>query len=132
MRQITKDDPISRRLGREVGATSIDGAEHLTQRELRLGGDLVEVGVHSWSIAIGLDDSLIRGYVKRVRGGNDESRAYMLIDSCAHMLYRSGKEATMKRVPVSPRALVQRINRKLKADGEVLKTTRSDRWSAEL
>jgi hypothetical protein len=40
-----------------------------------------------------------------------------------------GKNQT---APVSVRALVQRINRKLAARGEKLMATRSDRWRGEL
>ena len=39
---------------------------------------------------------------------------------------------TAIRIPVSERALIQRINRKLKTDGEQLKKCRSDRWRGEL
>lgn len=38
----------------------------------------------------------------------------------------------MKRVPVTPRALAQRINRKLKEKDQGLKATRGDRWRHEL
>jgi hypothetical protein len=37
-----------------------------------------------------------------------------------------------KSVPVSKRAIIQRINRKLSAEGEKLKTNRSQRWYSDL
>ena len=39
---------------------------------------------------------------------------------------------TSMQVPVSMRALLLRINRKLKKDGEVLKTLRGDRYEQDL
>lgn len=43
-----------------------------------------------------------------------------------------GKPQTQK-VPITMRALLQRINRKLSAEGhEQVKTTRGDRWRSEL
>jgi len=36
------------------------------------------------------------------------------------------------RVPVSLRALIQRINRRLVQDDEMVKATRGDRWRGEL
>ena len=39
---------------------------------------------------------------------------------------------TVQTVPVSPRILLQRINRKLAKDFETVKTTRGDRWRGEL
>jgi hypothetical protein len=36
------------------------------------------------------------------------------------------------KVPVTLRAVIQRINRKLAADDEVLKTLRGDRWRGDL
>jgi hypothetical protein len=41
-----------------------------------------------------------------------------------------GKAAN--KVPVSTRALIQRINRALAHEGEQLKTTRGERWRGEL
>jgi hypothetical protein len=38
----------------------------------------------------------------------------------------------MDRVPVSPRALLRRLNRKLQREHEVIKPTRSARWRDEL
>jgi hypothetical protein len=37
-----------------------------------------------------------------------------------------------RKVPVSRRALLARINRALRKEGEVLKATRADRWRGDL
>jgi len=39
---------------------------------------------------------------------------------------------TTRKVPVSARALIQRINRKLQADDQILKTTRGARAKSDL
>ena len=39
---------------------------------------------------------------------------------------------TKAKAPISVRAVIQRINRKLKQDNEMLKATRGDRWRHEL
>jgi hypothetical protein len=42
------------------------------------------------------------------------------------------KQHILVQVPVSTRAVIQRINRKLKPDNERLKVTRGDRWRPAL
>ncbi len=42
------------------------------------------------------------------------------------------KRAPQRTIPVSRRALIQRINRRLSDDGEMLKAIRSERWRHEL
>jgi hypothetical protein len=41
-------------------------------------------------------------------------------------------KAVAKKAPVTMRALIQRINRKLSAEEEMLKVTRGDRWRGDL
>jgi hypothetical protein len=45
---------------------------------------------------------------------------------------RAGTPETGGKVPVSLRAIVQRINRKLAEDDEILKKTRGERWRGDL
>jgi hypothetical protein len=63
------------------------------------------------------------------RRGSD---AYLLIDLSAHLFYdwiMSAKSAAPKKVPITERALFQRINRKLQqqTNPELLRTARSER-----
>src|SRR4029450_4286355 len=55
--------------------------------------------------------------------------AYQLIESCTHS---GGRRMVETKVPVSERALVQRLNRHLSKEGQVLKKLRGERWRGDL